>query len=118
MIKDADRYSCITCHASELVGRIESAQALGMKWMVNNSRSGRSNEVDLYIFFDDAGKENYLAHWYGDTVGGIQKAIDRPVGDDGLYERINEIRYAAGMAPLNKAAFAKWAGVVELGKGE
>lgn len=118
MIKDADRYSCITCHISELVGRIESAQALGMKWMVNNSRPGRANEVDLYIFFDDAGKENYLANWYGDTVDSIKKELDRPVGDGGLYERINEIRYAAGMAPMSKAAFAKWAGVVAPEKGE
>jgi len=61
MIEKADRFTVIRCAFDDLPNKIRACMALGLQFFV---RSDSVAGCYLYVFFDEAGMNNYLAGHY------------------------------------------------------
>lgn len=64
---DADRYTVLWRKTSEIPAIVEAAALLDLVWIIEPV-SGSLRDVKVFIFFDNAGKRNYLSGLY-DEVG-------------------------------------------------
>lgn len=93
MFQAADRYTVLVIDKRDLVEHIEAASRLGLKWFADDHQMVSSTRCSLYIFFDEAGKQNYLSRQYGDVVDEIRAIIETasPDADPGdLLKQIAE----------------------------
>ena len=60
----ADRYTCIACPVSDLPAKLRASSLLGLQYFVKEDVPGH---CFLFLFFDKAGLENYLAGYYAEA---------------------------------------------------
>ena len=60
-VKEADRYTMVSCAFDVLPDKLRACGALGLKFFV---KSDSVVTCYLYVFFDEAGMDNYLAGYY------------------------------------------------------
>lgn len=93
MFEVANRYTVLVVDKRDLFEHIEAASHLGLKWIADDHQMVDRTRCSLYIFFDEAGKQNYLSRQYGDVVDEIRAIIENasPGSDDGdLLKQIAE----------------------------
>ena len=105
-IKKADRYTQKLIHISELDATIDIIQKLGMFFFVmgRNVNFDGNGMCRVFIFFDDAGMENYLTRLWGDTLSDVSQIIVHGERDNIPAEQtLGEIREACGFTknPMN-----------------
>lgn len=74
--QDADRYSVIICHPSELLEKIGHAQRLGLRWFARSDFGQPENQVMLYLFFDEAGLQKYLSKEWGNKLDMVAEWVE------------------------------------------
>ena len=66
-MKKPDRYTTFTLDKRDLPTKIEQAESLGLKWFAR-SDYGNSNDVWLYLFFDEEGMQAFLSKEWGNKL--------------------------------------------------
>lgn len=74
MALKADRYTVLVAPLDEIKERIKSVDSLDLQWFCTNSSQQKAC-VNLYIFFDKAGMNNYLNGIYGQTSDDIRRLL-------------------------------------------
>ena len=93
MDQRADRYTVLIVDTRDLVDRIAAARQLGLHWFAEDNDDRRCR---LYLFFDDAGRRNYLAGQYGDAADEIREALATAAdgeSETAILERIRDLVY-------------------------
>lgn len=62
----ADRYTVLWRKASEISAIVEAASLLDLVWIIEPV-AGSLRDVKVFIFFDNAGKRNYLSGVYDEV---------------------------------------------------
>lgn len=95
MAKLADRYTVLIKHISELPETLEAIAKLKLKYFCINERADKENEVRIFVFFDNAGMDNYLSKAYDSQPDDIRKVLRRheagELTDIATLEAIREI---------------------------
>lgn len=65
-MKKADRYTVLLVRPGDLVKQIDAARNLGLVWFIRNNPG--TALCAMYLFFDQAGMDNYLAGHYDEEV--------------------------------------------------
>lgn len=90
MPQKADRYSVLILDPRDLAERIAAARQLGLHWFAQD----RGDRCALYLFFDETGRNNYLAGQYGSMVDNVREAIATiadGVPEAEILDRIREL---------------------------
>jgi len=86
----ADRYTVLILDPRDLAERITTARQLGLHWFAED----QGDRCALYIFFDDAGRRNYLAGQYGSVVDDIRDILATVAdgqSEDHILEQIRDL---------------------------
>jgi len=81
-IKNADRYTVMTMHPNDLPEKMTQARELGLHYFVMDSH--QKGMCNLYLFFDENGRDNYLTRMWGDALTSVMEFIfnERTAGTD------------------------------------
>jgi hypothetical protein len=88
--KRADRYTVMIVDPRDLPERITAARQLGLHWFAEDY----SSNCALHLFFDDAGRRNYLAGQYGSVVDDIRDILATVAdgqSEDHILEQIRDL---------------------------
>lgn len=73
MIKNADRYTMLTMHPNDLAEKMKQSQELGLCYFVMNSH--QKGMCNLFLFFDENGRDNYLTHVWGNALAQVREFL-------------------------------------------
>lgn len=92
MNQRADRYTVLVVDPRDLAERIAAARQLGLRWFAEDL----DNKCALHLFFDDAGRQNYLVGHYGSVVDEIRDLLATAADGEteaAILERIGNLVY-------------------------
>lgn len=89
MVKQADRYSVIRVHGTDLLQRLTDAQNLGLKFFVQSDL--KASFFVVHLFFDNSGMHNYLSGIWGNVGDSVRLILEDRASDRGAIEEIKGV---------------------------